>query len=70
MKDVGIDPASERAATTWAAFPRSQAHALLACDFFETVILPGAGLCGLVVIERVTRRIRALGAIMHPTRPG
>jgi hypothetical protein len=36
LTDAGIDPAPERAASTWAKFLRSQAHALLACDFFVT----------------------------------
>jgi hypothetical protein len=39
LKDAGIDPAPERASSTWAVFLRSQAEALLACDFFETVTL-------------------------------
>jgi putative transposase len=41
LKDAGIDPAPERASTAWADFLRSQADALLACDFFETVTLSG-----------------------------
>jgi hypothetical protein len=41
LKDEGIDPAPERTATTWADFLRSQADALLACDFIETVTLTG-----------------------------
>lgn len=41
LKDAGIDPAPERASSTWADFLRSQADALLACDFFETVTLSG-----------------------------
>ncbi|HEX6471911.1 MAG TPA: hypothetical protein VF069_22640 [Streptosporangiaceae bacterium] len=44
LQDAGIDPAPERASTTWASFLRSQADALLACDFFETVTLCGAGM--------------------------
>jgi putative transposase len=36
LKQAGIDPAPDRASTTWASFLRSQADALLACDFFET----------------------------------
>ena len=44
LHDAGIDPASERSSTTWADFLRSQAEALLACDFFETVTLSGARL--------------------------
>ena len=67
LKDAGIDPAPERAATTWAAFLRSQADALLACDFFETVTLSGARLYVFAVIEHASRRIRVLGATAHPT---
>lgn len=36
-RQAGIDPAPGRTSTTWASFLRSQAGALLACDFFETV---------------------------------
>jgi transposase len=32
LKQEGLDPAPERASTTWADFLRSQADALLACD--------------------------------------
>lgn len=67
LKDAGIGPAPERSATTWAAFLRSQADALLACDFFETVTLSGARLYVFAVIEHASRRIRVLGATVHPT---
>src|SRR5205085_3360240 len=67
LNDAGIDPAPERSATTWAAFLRSQADALPACDFFEAVTLSGARLYVLAVIEHATRRIRILGATAHPT---
>ena len=45
LKEAGIDPAPERAASTWADFLRSQADALLACDFLETAtpLSPGRG---------------------------
>jgi transposase len=66
LHDAGIDPAPERTATTWADFLRSQAGALLACDFFETMTLTGARLYVLAVIEHATRRIRILGATPHP----
>ncbi|WP_231591108.1 helix-turn-helix domain-containing protein [Saccharothrix sp. ST-888] len=42
LKEAGIPPLPERTSTTWAAFLRSQADALLACDFFETITLSGA----------------------------
>ena len=67
LHDAGIDAAPERSSTTWAGFLRSQAGALLACDFFETVTLSGARLHVLAVIEHASRRIRILGATAHPT---
>jgi putative transposase len=67
LREAGIDPASERSATTWADFVRSQAEALLAADFIETVTLSGARLYILAVIEHARRRIRILGATAHPT---
>ena len=67
LQQAGIDPAPERASTTWADFLRSQADALLACDFFETVTLTGAHLYVLAVIEHASRRVRILGATPHPT---
>ena len=67
LRQAGIDPAPGRVRTTWASFLRSQADALLACDFFETVTLDGARLFVLAVIEHATRRIRILGATPNPT---
>ncbi|MGC9671304.1 integrase core domain-containing protein [Planosporangium sp. 12N6] len=67
LREAGIDPAPNRAATTWADFLRSQAEALLAADFIETVALTGARMYILAVIEHVTRRIRIIGATAHPT---
>jgi putative transposase len=67
LKDAAIDPAPDRASSTWAGFLRSQAEALLACDFFETVTLCGARMYVLAVIEHHSRRIRVLGATSHPT---
>ncbi|GAA2062863.1 hypothetical protein GCM10009839_87600 [Catenulispora yoronensis] len=67
LKEEGINPAPERTATTWAAFLRSQADALLVCDFIETVTLTGQRQYILAVIEHVTRRVRVLGTTVHPT---
>ena len=67
LKDAGSDPAPERASSTWAAFLRSQADVLLACDFFETVTVRGTRMYVLAVIEHYSRRIHALGATAHPT---
>ena len=67
LKDAGVDPAPERTHSTWATFLRSQAQAIIATDFFETVTLTGARLYVLAVIEHATRRIRILGVTAHPS---
>src|SRR4051812_39763579 len=67
LREAGIDPAPERAASTWTQFLRSQAEALLAADFIETVTLAGTRMYVLAVIEHASRRIRILGATAHPT---
>jgi putative transposase len=69
LKTHGVNPAPRRAQQTWATFLRSQAHAILAADFFQTQTqtLTGTRLFILAVIEHTTRRIRILGATPHPT---
>jgi len=67
LREAGIDPAPGRASSTWADFLRSQADALLACDFLETVTLSGVRLYVFAVIEHASRHIRILGATAHAT---
>ncbi|MFI7114799.1 integrase core domain-containing protein [Nonomuraea sp. NPDC050227] len=67
LRQAGLDPAPERASTTWADFLRSQADALLACDFIETVTLSGERQYVLAAIEHATRRVRVLGTTAHPS---
>jgi transposase InsO family protein len=67
LREAGIDPAPDRAGTTWTQFLRSQAEALLAADFIETITLTGTRMYILAVIEHASRRIRILGATPHPT---
>lgn len=64
LKRAGLDPAPDRASTTWADFLRSQADVLPACDFIDTVTRRQYI---LAVIEHATRRVRVLGATAHPT---
>ncbi|MFG2781347.1 helix-turn-helix domain-containing protein [Streptomyces prunicolor] len=61
LKDAGIDPAPERVVTTWAGFLCSQADALPACDFFETITLSGTRLYVFAVLKHGSRRIPVLG---------
>jgi putative transposase len=67
LKKAGIDPAPHQSAPTWPQFLRSQAEAILACDFFTAGLLDGTQAYVLAVIEHATRRIRILGVTSHPT---
>jgi putative transposase len=67
LREGGVDPAPDRAATTWTQFLRLQAEALLAADFIETITLTGTRMDVLGVIEHASRRVRVLGATAHPT---
>jgi transposase len=67
LKKAGIDPAPRRSGLAWSQFLRSQAEAILACDFFTADLLDGTQAYVLAVIEHATRRIRILGVTLHPT---
>jgi putative transposase len=67
LKTNGIDPAPRRTGPAWSQFLRSQAEAILACDFFSVDLLDGTQAYVLAVIEHATRRIRILGVTLHPT---
>jgi transposase len=67
LKKHGIDPAPRRSGPSWAEFLRSQAEAIIACDFFTVDLLDGTKAYVLAVIEHATRRIHVLGATAHPT---
>ena len=66
LKTNSIDPAPRRTGPTWPQFLRSQAEAILACDFFSVDLPGGTQACVLTVIEHATRRIRVLGVTLHP----
>ena len=67
LKKAGIDPAPRRTGPTWSLFLRSQAEAILACDFFIADLLDGTQAYVLAVIEHASRRIRIIGITSHPT---
>ena len=67
LKKAGIDPAPGRSGPTWPQFLRSQAEAILACDFFTADLLDRTQAYVLAVIEHATRRIRILGVTLRPT---
>lgn len=68
LKTAGIDPAPQcDTGPTWASFQRSQAQAILACDFVVIDLIDGSKAYVLAGIEHATRRVRVLGATLHPT---
>jgi putative transposase len=68
LKAAGVGPAPDRdTGPTWASFLRSQAEAILACDFVVVDLIDGSKAYVLAVIEHATRRIRVVGATLHPT---
>jgi hypothetical protein len=67
LKASGINPGRRQTGPTWSQFLRSQADAILACDFFAVDLLDGTQAYVLAVIEHATRRIRILGITLHPT---
>jgi transposase len=67
LKANGIDPAPRRTGPTWSQFLRSQAEAILACDFFSVDLLDGTQAYVLTVIGHAARRIRILGVTPYPT---
>src|SRR6266704_263881 len=68
LKANGIDPAPRRTGPAWSQFLRSQAEAILACDFFSVDLLDGTQAHVLTVIGHAARRIRVLGVTLYPHR--
>jgi len=66
LKRHGIEPTPDRDHTTWPAFLRSPAQAIVACDFFTATTLTGVTYYVVAVIEHATRRVRILGVTVHP----
>ena len=66
LKKAGIDPRPGGPGPPGPVL-RSQADAILACDFFTVDLLDGTHAYVLAVIEHASRRIRILGVTLHPT---
>jgi putative transposase len=67
LKKARNRPCATPVRATWPQFLRSQAEAILACDFFTADLLDGTQAHVLAVIEHATRRIRILGVTLHST---
>jgi putative transposase len=70
LRASGIEPGRRQTGLAWSQFLRSQAEAILACDFFTADLLDGTQAYVLTVIEHATRRIRILGVTLHPPEAG
>ena len=68
LRTNGIDPAARRTGPTWAQFLRSQAEAILACDFFSVDLLDGTQAYVLTVMG--TRRGASASSASRCIRPG
>ena len=68
LHTAGIDPAPRRSGPTWRQFLTSQAHALIAVDFFHIDTALGNRLYALVFLEHASRRLHIAGVTAHPTR--
>jgi hypothetical protein len=70
LHTAGIDPAPRRTGPTWRQFRTSQAHGLIAVDFFRIDTVLGTRLYGLVFLGHATRRLHIAGVTPTPLATG
>ncbi|MEV4754563.1 integrase core domain-containing protein [Micromonospora sp. NPDC049559] len=67
LNQAGLDPVPRRSGPSWKQFLTTQAHTILACDFFtvDTVFLKRIYV--LFFLELATRQVHIVGLTAHPT---
>jgi len=66
LADAGLGPASQRGGPSWREFIRSQAHSMIACDFFTVDTVALRRIYVLFFIELSTRRVHLAGLSENP----
>jgi putative transposase len=66
LRRHGLGPPAHRSGPTWSQFLRTQAHGILAVDFFTVETLWLKTIYVLFFIEVGTRRVRVCGVTAHP----
>jgi hypothetical protein len=66
LRTARLGPAPRRSGPIWTEFLRTQAHRIIACDFFTVETAWLRTLDVLVVIERGSRRIHLSASTAHP----
>jgi putative transposase len=66
LAERGLGPAGQRGGTAWREFIRSQAHSMIACDFFTVETVTLRRIYVLFFIELSTRRVHLAGLTENP----
>jgi putative transposase len=66
LRQAGLGPAPRRGGPNWSTFLRTQAHAVLACDFFTVETIWLRRLYVLFFIELGSRRVHLAGITTRP----
>jgi putative transposase len=67
LRESGLGPAGERVGLSWREFLRTQAHSMLAVDFFTVETVALRRLYVLFFIELGNRRVRLAGCTSNPS---
>lgn len=67
LRESGLGPAGERVGLSWREFLRTQAHSMLAVDFFTVETIALRRLYVLFFIELGNRRVRLAGCTSNPS---